>query len=233
MSRIRPDQTCRRMRPGRSERPEQFQRPFSSVFVETRSATASPFARRFGRSLAGRVSGQLPGREIVKLQDGKAALLVVDLAERLTVEEKFATLVHELAHVYCGHLVAPHGVWWPDRPLDLFHREFEAEAVSWIVCARRGLDPGSYRYLEGYLKPGARLPDVSLNQIMVAANYIEGLAGGRFYKKIRDGVAPPAGGTLAGIYSHNTGRPYNPEDQKLAAEIIKEVEAEQQHFGEL
>jgi hypothetical protein len=149
-----------------------------------------------GRALAGRVSGQLPGREVVKLRNGEPALLVVDLAKRLSTEGKFATLVHELAHIYCGHLVAPSGAWWPCRKVDYTCKEFEAEAVAWIVCARQGIDPGSYRYLEGFLKPDARLPDVSLNQIMVAANHIERLTTERPSNKHRDGKRPPLGGSI-------------------------------------
>jgi len=181
-----------------------------------------------GRALAGRVSGQLPGREIVKLRNGDPALLVVDLAKPLPTEAKFATLVHELAHVYCGHLVAPSGVWWPARTVDYACREFEAEAVAWIVSARHGIDPGSYRYLEGFLKPQARLPDVSLNQIMVAANHIEGLTRGRPSNKNRDGKAPPVGGSVEGNLSYNTGEPYDPENVSLAEEIIRQIEAEEQ-----
>jgi hypothetical protein len=180
----------------------------------------------FGRALAGCVSGQLPNREVVKLRSGKAALLVVDLAKRLKTEEKFATLVHELAHVYCGHLTAPAGVWWPSRRLDYRTREFEAEAVAWIVCARQGIDPGSYHYLEGFLRPGARLPDASLNQIMVAANHIEALARGCPLNKYRDGKMPPAGGSVTGHLSFNIGEAYDPENTRRAEEIVRQIEAE-------
>ena len=178
------------------------------------------------RAFAGRVSGQLPGREIVKLRNGQLALLVIDLAKRLTTEARFATLVHELAHVYCGHLVAPAEVWWPLRIVNWICAEFEAEAVAWIVCARQGIDPGSYRYLEGFLKPGARLPDVSLNQIMVAANHIEGLTRIRPPEKNREGKPQPAGGSIEGRLSVNTGAPYDPEVARLVEQIMREIEAE-------
>ena len=32
-----------------------------------------------------------------------------------SVETKYATLVHELAHLYCGHLGTPNEKWWQDR----------------------------------------------------------------------------------------------------------------------
>ncbi len=30
-------------------------------------------------------------------------------------EVRYGTLVHELAHLYCGHLGTPNDRWWPDR----------------------------------------------------------------------------------------------------------------------
>jgi hypothetical protein len=58
----------------------------------------------------------------------------------LSAEARYGTLVHELAHLYCGHLGTPNGRWWPDRQ-NLSHavREFEAESVSYLVCTRLGI----------------------------------------------------------------------------------------------
>ena len=135
----------------------------------------------FAGQLAGRVSGQKSGHEQVRLASKEPAALVVELNKSLPRESRYATLVHELAHVYCGHLGVPHGGWWQERTrLDKEVMEFEAEAVAWIVCARQGLDPGSYRYLEGYLAPGQPIPAISLNEVVVAANHIEALAAERF-----------------------------------------------------
>jgi hypothetical protein len=55
----------------------------------------------------------------------------------LSTEARYGTLVHELAHLYCGHLGTPNARWWPDRQnLSLAVREFEAESVSYLVCTR-------------------------------------------------------------------------------------------------
>jgi hypothetical protein len=55
-------------------------------------------------------------------------------------EAKYATLVHELAHLYCGHLGTLHPKWWPDRrQTDVAIREFEAESVCYLVCQRLGI----------------------------------------------------------------------------------------------
>jgi hypothetical protein len=66
------------------------------------------------------------------------------LNSALSAEARYGTLVHELAHLYCGHLGRPNGRWWPDRR-NLSHavREFEAESVSYLVCVRLGIDIAS------------------------------------------------------------------------------------------
>ena len=39
------------------------------------------------------------------------------LNENLSRESHYATLTHELGHLYCGHLGTPNRKWWPDRSL--------------------------------------------------------------------------------------------------------------------
>jgi hypothetical protein len=86
----------------------------------------------------------------------------------------YATLVHELAHLYCGHLGTPDPTWWPDRRgLSHAEREFEAEAVSYLVCMRAGIDSPSAAYLSGYLKDNRETPAISLDRVLAAARLIE------------------------------------------------------------
>jgi len=48
-------------------------------------------------------------------------------------EEKFATIAHELGHLFCGHLGNPLMDLWPDRSsCDLQVREFEAESGLYV-----------------------------------------------------------------------------------------------------
>lgn len=89
-------------------------------------------------------------------------------------ESQYATLVHELAHLYCGHIGTPNEKWWPDRrglPLEV--QEFEAESVAYLVCRRRGVDPKSDEYLSGYRKQGSDVPPISLACVMKVAGLIE------------------------------------------------------------
>lgn len=89
-------------------------------------------------------------------------------------EAKYATLVHELAHLYCGHLGTPNEKWWPDRR-GLSHEvcEFEAESVSYLLCARFGINSPSDEYLAGYLKENEETPPLSLDCVLKASGLIE------------------------------------------------------------
>lgn len=87
---------------------------------------------------------------------------------------KYATIVHELAHLYCGHLGTPNKKWWPDRRgLSLLVREFEAESVAWMICGRKGINIPSDNYLSGYLKKDGLIPEISLECVMKACGLIE------------------------------------------------------------
>jgi hypothetical protein len=96
------------------------------------------------------------------------------LNSNLSAEARYGTLVHELAHLYCGHLGAPNDRWWPDRQ-NLSHaiREFEAESVSYLVCARLGIDTASDEYLAGYVRKCAVTPSISLDRVMKSVWLLE------------------------------------------------------------
>lgn len=92
----------------------------------------------------------------------------------LTREARYATLVHELAHLYCGHLGTPNEGWWRDRTgLARAVREFEAESVCYLVCGRAGIENPSDKYLAGYLGQNQQVPDISLECVMASAGLIE------------------------------------------------------------
>lgn len=96
------------------------------------------------------------------------------LNSKLSAEAKYATLVHELAHLYCGHLGSPNSTWWPDRRgLADEICEFEAESVCYLVCKRLGIDNPSEEYLSWYMKKNNETPSMSLDCVMKAAGLIE------------------------------------------------------------
>lgn len=118
----------------------------------------------------------------------------VQLNAAHTQTQQFVTLVHELGHLFCGHLgdvVAGAG---PTRSmaLALSTRELEAEAVAWIVCQRSQLLPGSAHYLSGYLKRSTELPAFSLEAILVAAGCVEQMIKGRMPRWLRQSQSIPS-----------------------------------------
>jgi hypothetical protein len=116
------------------------------------------------------VTRKEPPPEIIKVQVRYELLLNQD-HER---EVQYATLGHELAHLYCGHLGTPNPRWWKERQgLPLNIREFEAESVSYLVCRRLGIDNSSEQYLAGYLEKNSEVPPISLDCVMAASGLIE------------------------------------------------------------
>lgn len=87
---------------------------------------------------------------------------------------KFATILHELGHLFCGHLGTPYPKWWGDRRhLDKNQREFEAESVCWLICERMGLINTSAEYLSGYLNDNDEIPDISIDTVLKSVSIIE------------------------------------------------------------
>ncbi|GGJ10743.1 ImmA/IrrE family metallo-endopeptidase [Neoroseomonas lacus] len=125
-------------------------------------------------SLASTRAGDARAVEVDPKAKGKPATpgRVVRVNSNLHPNAQFTTLVHELAHVYLGHLGGS-GKKWPDRrPNRLDVREFEAEAVTFIVCKRFGLKSNSAEYLNGYIKENT-IQHVSHSAIARAAGRIE------------------------------------------------------------
>jgi hypothetical protein len=95
-----------------------------------------------------------------------------------STEVKFTTLLHELAHLFLGHLGRDIYLKIPDRSsMDHAAVEIEAESVAYIICHRNGLKPRSDSYLSKYVAPDADSDSIGLYQIMRAAGQIETLLG--------------------------------------------------------
>jgi hypothetical protein len=93
-----------------------------------------------------------------------------------SAETKYATFVHELGHLYCGHLGTPNEKWWPDRTnLTDKVREFEAESICYLVCSRLGIENPSAQYLANFWAENEKgdVPPISLECVMKSAGLIE------------------------------------------------------------
>ncbi|MBI4660027.1 MAG: hypothetical protein HY735_14400 [Verrucomicrobia bacterium] len=98
----------------------------------------------------------------------------VVIHEPLDGASRFATLCHELAHIYLGHLGGDKDGWWPSR-INLTHGtvEIEAEATAYIASIRTGLKLSSDQYLSSHLKSGGTPSSVSLEMIGKVAGKLE------------------------------------------------------------
>lgn len=137
---------------------------------------------------------------------------VVTLNRKHSETRRFGTLAHELGHVFCGHLgVTGEKLWELRGELSHDTREFEAEAVAYLVCERLNIDPGSAACLAGYLSVEGPLPDFSLEAILKAAHLVEEMANGlvRLRKKgpresrSKDALKPTGKTSPASLPSYN------------------------------
>lgn len=97
--------------------------------------------------------------------------------ENFSDAEKFSTLIHEVAHIYCGH-TGDYGnsrlPWYDRSSLPKNECEFEAESVCWLITQRRGIDNPSHKYLAQYLNHADCIPEkISIETILVVAGKIE------------------------------------------------------------
>jgi hypothetical protein len=100
-------------------------------------------------------------------------------------EAQYPTVVHELAHLYCGHLGTPNKKWWPDRRFgSAIVEEFEAESVAYLVCERIGIESPSAKYLSGYMGENKEIPQISLECVMKTAGLIEQMGRGTMKPRV-------------------------------------------------
>lgn len=100
--------------------------------------------------------------------------------------EAFATIIHELGHLFCHHLSAVPLNAWIVRRLDHTTEEFEAEIVSFIVCSHLGIETPSANYLSGYYQRNKTIPNISIETVFTACNHILRMVNGKM--KLQDGI---------------------------------------------
>ncbi len=106
-------------------------------------------------------------------------LILVD--ETLPLENKYASLVHELGHIFCGHLGVDRHAWWPEREdLDVIGEGIEADATAFLVCERLGLKTSSVDYLTHLMQADQNLPLFSLSAVLQSVGYIEDMGKSRW-----------------------------------------------------
>jgi hypothetical protein len=91
---------------------------------------------------------------------------------------QFATLVHELAHLFLGHLGSDKFLTVSDRHhIEHVTRELEAESVCYIVCYRNGVKPNSEAYLSEFVNDTTSIKTMDSYALLKSAGQIETLLG--------------------------------------------------------
>ncbi len=100
----------------------------------------------------------------------------IELNVALGPEAQFATLVHELAHIFCGHLGFRPKDPWPDRSRLPEHvKELEAESVSYLVCDTLGIETNAMAYMAHYFNAHPGRPEVNFHLVLTTANRIRAM----------------------------------------------------------
>jgi hypothetical protein len=108
----------------------------------------------------------------LNLPQDTSYLIFIDKA--LTLEGRYASLTHELGHIFCSHLGIDRHAWWPERgDLNIRGEEIEADSVAYLVCRRSGLRANSEHYLLQFSETHQEIPLFSINAVIQAVSYIE------------------------------------------------------------
>jgi hypothetical protein len=159
--------------------PEHFQQPFAVAgkLMEHRLDSTIENALRDGLCVGFKKMGLLHGGTAVKVPVATENNMWIELKLGESVETSYASLCHELAHIYLGHLGGGKQARCVSRlGLPKAVRELEAESVAWLVCSRSGLCTKSADYLAGYLtNPDEQQNRVSIDLVAKVAGRIEGM----------------------------------------------------------
>lgn len=132
----------------------------------------------YGDAHAGHIqSGQKPeGLEIGQRSTDvkKRPTYLIRVNSKHDPNVQFVTLIHELAHLYLGHL-------GPDKYLKIAERsrpkheqrELEAESVAYLICKRNGVESKSEEYLANFVSSNTTMGNLDFYLILKAAGQIE------------------------------------------------------------
>jgi hypothetical protein len=108
------------------------------------------------------------------LQIPKDTSYLIFIDKTLPLQDRYASLAHELGHIFCSHLGIDRHAWWPERgDLNIRGETLEAGSVAFLVCRRTGLRASSESFLLQLSEAYQEIPPLSLNAVIQAAGYIE------------------------------------------------------------
>lgn len=113
---------------------------------------------------------------------------------------RFSTLVHELGHLFLGHLGEDARLGIEDRrQVPHEQRELEAEMAAYVICMRNGIRPNSASYLARYVDENLCTEHLDLYRILRAVSRLEdvlGLARRSSFQPMAQQSLPLKGGGL-------------------------------------
>jgi hypothetical protein len=99
-------------------------------------------------------------------------LILID--DTLPLAGRYASLAHELGHIFSSHLGINRHAWWPERGgLNVRGEKIEADSVAYLVCRRNGLRTESQHFLLHVSETHQEIPPFSMNAVTQAVSYIE------------------------------------------------------------
>ncbi len=112
----------------------------------------------------------------LKINNREISTYLLKINQNHSVPVQFATLTHELGHLFLGHIGWNKALNIPKRiPLTIEKEELEAESVSFLVCARNGVHSKAESYLANFVKTNTTTDSIDLYQVMRAAGQVETL----------------------------------------------------------
>lgn len=109
--------------------------------------------------------------------DNEATMYRIQINRNHPPAVQFATLTHELAHLFLGHLGPNRRLKVPERLVRGPHEEIEAESVSYLVCKRNGVESKPHTYLANFVEANSTIERLDIYPIMRAAGQVEALLG--------------------------------------------------------
>jgi len=105
-----------------------------------------------------------------------AARYAIRMDKNHSITQNYASLVHELAHLYSGHLGSDKTAWWTNRQNDVssqVQKEIEAESISYLVCNRQRIETPAAEFLSNYAGKSIDMPEFSMDVVLRVAGHIE------------------------------------------------------------
>ena len=132
----------------------------------------------YGDGHAGHITTAQEPKGLTVNKQSKDAKVKPDYRVRVNSKHEpnvqFVILLHELGHLYLGHL-------GPDKFLNISKRprlshaqeELEAESLAYLVCKRNGVESKSEGYLSSYVQANTTVDHLDLYLLLKAAGQIE------------------------------------------------------------